>query len=158
MKVSTFIIVLLASLSMSSISVAADDPIASAIKARIAHMDMYGFNIGIVAAMAKGKTEYDAKAASDAADNLLALANIKGGAMWPQGSSQSDPGLADKTRAKSEIWTTYPKVVERNKDMVKAAEKFAGLAGQDLKSLRAGIKDLGAACKGCHKEFRAKKQ
>ena len=106
--------------------------------------------------MAKGKVDYNAEAAEAAANNLAQLVRMNG-AMWPQGTSQSDEGLEKETRALAEIWTTYPKVAENGKQMVAAADGLAAVAGKGLDSLRGGLKDVGASCKACHKAFRGKK-
>ncbi len=142
----------------SGISVAADtDKIDKIIEARQAFMKVYAFNLGLVGDMAKGKTEYDAEVAANAAQNLLALAKMKNGPMWPKGTSQEDPGLAEKTRALPETWTTYPKSSEKHAELTEALETFVNVAGQDLASLRGGMKAVGDGCKGCHESFRAEK-
>ncbi len=139
--------------TVGSASAADENP---AIKARQSLMQLYAFNLGIVGAMAKGKVDYDAKAAEAAAENLAQLVRMNG-PMWPQGTSQSDEGLKKKTRALAEIWTTYPKVTENGKQMIAAADSLAAVAGKGLDSLRGGLKDVGDSCKACHKAFRGKK-
>ena len=126
------------------------------IEARQSFMRVYAFNLGIVGAMAKGKTEYNQELASSAAQNLVALSKMENSAMWPEGSSKAAEGLSDKTDALEEMWTTWPEVKNRHEEAAKAIEAFAMLAAKDLESLRGGMKDLGAGCKGCHKDFRAK--
>ena len=125
------------------------------VKARKALMQVYVFNIGILGAMAKGKTPYDAKIAQAAADNLLAAVSMKNPTMWPKGSGND--ALGDKTRAKPEIWSTYPKVAEKSKAMKSAAAKMASVAGSGLDAVKANMKQLGKGCGGCHKPFRAPK-
>jgi cytochrome c556 len=129
-----------------------------AIEARQSFMQLYSFNLGLVGEMAKGKTEYDAETASNAAQNLLALAKMNTGPMWPQGSSKADAGLEEVTRALPEIWTTYPKVAEKQDALTAALETFATVAGKDLASLRGGMKAVGDGCKACHEDLRAKKE
>ena len=125
------------------------------IKARNAVMQVYSFNIGSLAAMAKGEVEYDAKAAQEFADNLLATANMKNGAMWPQGSdAESLPG---KTRALKAAWTTYPEVAEKQKALIMAAENMAKVAGTGLDAMRGALGGVGGGCKGCHEKFRQPK-
>nr|WP_067291716.1 cytochrome c [Marinobacterium profundum] len=128
------------------------------IEARQSFMQLYSFNLGLVGEMAKGKTEYDADIAANAAQNLLALAKMNTSPMWPQGSSKADAGLEEVTSALPEIWTTYPKVSEKHNDLTAALETFATVAGKDLASLRGGMKAVGDGCKGCHQDFRAKKE
>lgn len=129
-------------------------PMEDAIKARQGIMQIYAFNIGILAGMAKGAVDYDAQKAQDAADNLKAAATLKSGAMWPQGSD-SEQLLEVKTRALPAIWSTYPAVVEKSKAMVAGATAMADNAGKGLDALRANMGKLGGACKGCHTDFRA---
>jgi cytochrome c556 len=136
----------------------AADPVLKALKSRQGLMTLYSFNIGQLGAMAGGKIPYNAKQAQTAADNLFTLASLKGGAMWPKGSGNDNPALAGKTRAKPEIWSTYPKVAEASKNLVMAATAMAAAAGTGLDGVRANIKKLGGACGGCHKPFRAKKK
>ncbi len=140
----------------SGITVAAD--IDKIIEARQSLMKVYSFNLGLVGDMAKGKSEYDAEIAANAAQNLLALAKMKNGPMWPEGTSNEDPGLAETTRALPEIWTSYPKVSEKHGDLTEALEKFVDVAGKDLTSLRGGLKAVGQGCKGCHESFRAEEE
>ncbi len=144
------------SMLITGLSTAAE--VEDIIKARQSFMRVYAFNIGLVGDMAKGKTEYNAEIAANAAQNLLALSKMKNGPMWPKGSSKADSGLDGKTRALPEIWTTFPEVSERGTDLTKALEDFVGVAGKDLASLRKGMKSVGEGCKGCHKKFRAEKK
>ena len=93
-----------------------------AVKARQAYMQLNGFYMGQLAAVAKGQVPYDAAQATGIANSLLALASMDVGAMWPPGSGNDNPALAGKTRALPEIWTTFPAVVEK----ADAAEQGAG--------------------------------
>ena len=129
-----------------------------AIKARKGLMQVYAFNLGIVGAMAKGKTEYNAEMAQNAADNMLAIAKMKNGPMWPQGSGNDHIEFGEMTRALPEIWSTYPAIADKGKDMAAALTAFSAAAGNGLDSLRGAMGDVGDGCKGCHKDFRAKKE
>ncbi|MFK7995841.1 MAG: cytochrome c [Granulosicoccus sp.] len=128
-----------------------------AIKGRQAMFQTYGFNMGILGAMAKEKMEYDAEKASEAATNLLAAANFGQSAMWPEGSDNTNPANA-RTRALPEIWTTYPAVADKGAAFQKAAEVMAAQAGNGLSALQGAMGDLGGSCKGCHDDFRAEKK
>ena len=155
-KLNLFLPILISTMAFgTSLSSAAD--IEKTIKARQSFMRVYSFNLGLVGDMAKGKSQYDAEIAANAAQNLLALVKMNNGPMWPKGTSNTDPGLSEKTRALPEIWTTYPKISERHKELKEALEKFVGVAGKDLASLRGGMKAVGKGCKGCHEKFRAEK-
>ncbi len=135
---------------------AADEPFANEIKARKAVMQVYAFNLGVLGAMAKGKTPYDADAAQTAADNLNAAVNMKNGAMWPKGSDNG--ALGKRTRAKPEAWTEYPRVAEKSKALKEAAAKMAAEAGTGLDAVKANMKGVGQGCKGCHEIARAPKK
>ena len=56
-----------------------------AIKARKAYMQVIGFQMGNLGAMAKGKAPYDAALAQGFADNILVLARMDTRALWPKG-------------------------------------------------------------------------
>lgn len=126
------------------------------LKARRSLMQIYSWNIGILGAMAKGEMPYDADVARAAADNLHAAVSMKNPTMWPKGSGRD--ALGDRTRAKPEIWSTYPKISEKSKGMVEAASKMASVAGDGLDAVKANMKQLGEGCKGCHEPFRAPKE
>ena len=124
-----------------------------AVKARIAYMQLNGFFMGQLAAIAKGQVPYDAAQATGLAKSLLALSNMDAGAMWPPGSdNQALPG---KTRAKPELWTTFPAVMEKANALNTALEAMVVAAGTDLASLQGAFGAVGAGCGGCHRSFRA---
>ena len=129
-----------------------DKPVA----ARKAVMVINGFYMGQLGAMAKGKMEYNAKTAQAAADSLLALAKMNTGSMWVPGSGNDK--LGDMTRAKPEIWSTYPDVANKGKDLVMALEAMVKVVGTGVDGLRSSIGAVGKSCGGCHKPFRAKKK
>ncbi len=131
-------------------SFAADHPHADAIEARQGFMEVLKFNMGILGAMAKGKVDYDAAQASAAANNLAAAAKMENGAMWPEGSDNSNPALKDITEALPEGWSEYAKIAEVQKKWVAATEKLAAAAGTGVGGIRANIGDVGKSCKGCH--------
>ena len=128
-----------------------------AVKARQAYMQLNGFYMGQLAAIAKGQVPYDAAQATGVANSLLALASMDVGAMWPPGSGNDNPALAGKTRALPEIWTTFPAVVEKADALSKALEAMVVAAGTDLASLQGAFGAVGAGCGGCHRSFRAEK-
>ena len=137
---------------------AADDfEFKSQIQARQAVMRLNSFNLGLLGAMAKGEAPYDAKVAAAAANNLLAIANMDNAAMWPAGSGADAPGLADKTRAKPEIWSTYPEITEKQQALTDALTTMAAAAGEGLDAVRANMGAVGDGCKGCHESFRVPK-
>ncbi len=132
----------------------ANEAMEKAVKARQGLFQVYAFNLGQLGAMAKGEVEFDAEAAQNAADNLLAATSMKGGAMWPQGSDNTG-AMKGKTRTKPEAWTTWPAIAKKSEDLKTAAATLASNAGS-LDGIRANIGDVGKACKACHEDFRAK--
>ncbi len=126
----------------------------AAIKARQGMMQLYAFNLGILGNMAKGATEYDAKAASIAAANLLASASLDQSAMWPAGTDTFE--MEGKTGAKPEMWSTYPAVLDNVNQLVAAATAMNAVAGTDLASLKGAMGTVGGSCGACHKLYRQK--
>ncbi|WP_170762038.1 c-type cytochrome [Ruegeria lacuscaerulensis] len=123
-----------------------------AIKARTSIMKLYSFNIATLGGMAKGETEYDAEAATRAANNIVAVLQIDQSEMWPAGSDNvSDPS----TRALPDIWENFPDVGTKAQALADAAVAMQAAAGQDVDSLKAAMGPLGGACSACHKAYRA---
>jgi len=155
LSIATVGIVLAFGVAAQGGSAADAEPFAKEINARKAVMQVQAFNIGILAAMAKGQMPYDAKKAQDAADNLNAAVNMKNSAMWPKGSDVG--ALGNRTRAKPEAWTKYPMVAEQSKALKAAAAKMAAAAGNGLDAVKANMKAIGESCGGCHKIARGPK-
>jgi len=142
-----------------SVAFAADGPFTKEIKARQGLMQVAAFNIGVLAAMAKGKRDYDAKIADTAARSVHMAAMIDDSALlWPQGSDLTNKDLSIKTAAKIEAWTTFPKVTEKHKTWLEASAELAKVAGSGLDALKPAVGAVGKSCKGCHDDFRQKKK
>lgn len=125
-----------------------------AVKARTSIMQLYSFNLGTLGGMAKGETEYDAEAATRAANNIVVLTQIDQSAMWPAGSDNvADPS----TRALPAIWENFPDVGAKGQALADAAVAMQAAAGQDVETLKGAMGDLGGACSACHKAYRAPK-
>ena len=88
-------------------SAIADEAQHPAVKARHAIMNLYANNIGQLGAMAKGAVDYDAKAASKAANNLVLLVQLDQSTLWPQGT---DNVAMAGTRALPALWQNFPDV------------------------------------------------
>jgi cytochrome c556 len=72
---------------------------------------------------------------------------------WFPDGSGSEAGV--KTEARAEIWSDPEGFKKRTAVFVSAAAAFNQIAqGGDLKAIRAGVKELGGTCKGCHEQFR----
>lgn len=146
---------LAAALSLAAGAAGAQD-LEKAVKARKSLMTLYSHYLGTLGAMAKGEAPYDAAVAGGAAASLAALSKADQMAMWPQGSDSEALGLA-KTEALLVAWTSFPAILEKSKALTVAADGLAAAAGTDLAALQGAIGPVGAACGGCHKEYRAPK-
>ena len=140
-----------------TLAVSAKGPYDNAIKARQAMFQTYSFNSGILGDMAKEKMPYDADIASEAAANLDAAANFGQSQFWPQGSDSETEGNA-KNRALPKIWETYPDITEKADALKEATAAMMAVAGDGLEPLQGAMGDVGAACKGCHDNFRAERK
>ncbi len=149
---------LLIAMVMAAVPLAAVQagPMDKPVAARKADMKLRAFYMGQLGGMAKGKIAYDAKVAQGAANSLLALTKLDGSKMWPMGSGNDK--LGDMTRAKPEIWSTYPEVAGKGKAYKMAVENLAKAAGSGLDALKGAIGPVGKGCGGCHKPFREKKK
>jgi cytochrome c556 len=141
--------VLTAAVIGSAVAQEAQNP---AVKARKSVMQLYSFNLGALGAMAKGEVEYNAEAATKAANSLVAISQIDQSAMWPVGSdSVSDTS----SRALPAIWENFPDVASKGMALSEAVLVMQGAAGQDLDALKAAMGAVGGACSACHKAYRA---
>ncbi len=122
-----------------------------AVKARKAHMGLFGFNLGPLGNMAKGEMDFDAETAQAAADNLVALSGINMMRYWPPGTSNAD---IEGTRALPAIWEPGSEAQKHMQDLQQAAMTLAENAGS-LDGVRANIGAVGGACGACHKAYRA---
>jgi len=143
----------LAAIALSAGSLSAAD-VDKSIEMRQSYMQLIAFNVGIVGSMAKGKTEYDATIALEAANNLDLLSKMNYQSMWPEGSSNTD---SDHTRAKAKIWSDTEGFATKHTNFANSAQNLVGLANKGLNNLRVGMKELGGSCGGCHQGYRAKK-
>lgn len=145
---------IIATLALAIPTIAASDPMEDTIAARQGYFKLLGANVGIIAAMAKGETDYDAAAAQTAADNVVTLTGYDLGHVFIPGTSADD--YPDKTRALGKIWEEFPSVAEKAEGLKVAAAEMQTVAGQGKDEMTAGLGKLGGACKACHDEYRAK--
>lgn len=131
-------------------------PEEKAVKSRQGYMQISALNIGILAAMVKGKAEYNAAEAQIAADNLKLISQIDMTSMWREGTSNTKKKM--KTKALPEIWEADSKIVEKANDFAKASSDIAAVAGEGLEPLKSKFAALGKTCKGCHKSYRKAKK
>ena len=127
------------------------------IEARQGLMELYSVNMDILSEMTRGTQPYNKNTAKAAASNLLALAKLEVGALWPEGTSLADKGFEDRTSAKPDIWTNRDKIKKHQQKLITTLEKLAKDAAWSQEYLVYALQDVGDACKACHKSFRAKK-
>ncbi|MGP6088135.1 c-type cytochrome [Antarctobacter jejuensis] len=130
----------------------ASNPFAAGIKARKAQMQLYSFNLGILGAMAKGQTDYDAEAAMLAANNIVLTASIHQPQAWAPGSDNS---AVEDTRALPALWENFADAGQKSADLLAAAEAMKAASGDGAEAIGAAMGQLGGACGACHKAYRA---
>jgi len=121
------------------------------VEARQGQMKLYAHNLGILGAMAKGATEYDAAAASAAAGNLLALASLNPMSLWV---AETDSMMVDGSRANPEMWDNMADVQSKGAALGEALVAMNAAAGSGLEALQGAIGPVGKACGACHKAYR----
>ena len=116
--------------------------------ARNSHMNLYGFNLGVLGAMAKGDTEFDATIAQEHAANLVALSGMSEHGYWVEGTASGE--LAD-SRALPAIWENMDDFMAKSQALHEAA---MAIDASSLEGVQAGVGQLGGACGACHKVYR----
>ena len=157
MRVVTKVGLLLIGLSLTVPAFAADrDPKKDAIKARQAEMTLRSFNAGPLFAMAKGDMPYNADLANKLAGNLKTLLSFDNGRAFMPGTDNK--AYPDDTTALPKLWENMPEIGKYGKKYGEAVNALAAAAGGGVDSLKSAVGDLGKSCKGCHDEFRKKKE
>jgi cytochrome c556 len=110
-----------------------------------------GWNIGPMAGMMQGRIPYDKEGFAKRAANLAAVLPMAAEG-FPAGS---DKGLP--TQAKPEIWSNPAEFKAKMDKTVDEATKLATLAKTgSLDDIKKQFGAMGAACKACHDDFKAK--
>lgn len=122
------------------------------LKARQGQFRILAINLGILGAMAKGETPYDADQAQSAADSLVAVSMINQPPLWPQGS---DDMSIEGTRALPAIWDNLDDVLAKWDDLGTAALSMQAAAGTGQAALGPELGKVGGTCKACHDDYRA---
>lgn len=125
-----------------------------AIEARRAYFDLVAANIGPLAAMAKGEVEYDAERAMLHAQNFAAIKAYNPMPHFPAGTSNED--LPGKTRSLPSIWENPTGFGEKVAAFHTAIDGLQEVAGAGRAELGGAVQKLGATCKACHDDYRAK--
>ncbi|MEO0702893.1 MAG: cytochrome c [Pseudomonadota bacterium] len=122
-----------------------------AVTARKAHMQLYGHNLGILGGMARGNTEYNAEAASAAAANLAALAQLDQTSYWAPGTDSD--ALPGESKALPALWENIPDAIEKGQALATAAIALSETAGTGLEAVQAGLGPVGRVCGQCHEAY-----
>lgn len=106
------------------------------------------WNFGPMAAMVKGKIDFDAAEFSRRADLVAVLSKMPGEG-FIEGSDMGD------TDAKPEIWENKDKFDAGMDALAKNAAALADAAKSgDMSVIKPAFGELGKTCKGCHDNFR----
>ncbi|MFD2113561.1 c-type cytochrome [Thiorhodococcus fuscus] len=142
----------LAAVVFASAAFASDLKPEEQIQIRQAGYSFMGWNMGKIKANLQG--EYNAEQVSAAANTIAAIANSGMGALYGPGT---DKNIGDvKTEVKPELFENMEDVGRLAHDFVAAADNLASVAaGGDKAAVKSAFGDLGAACKACHKKYRA---
>lgn len=110
-----------------------------------------GWNMGPMAAAVRGQRPYDKAAFAKNAENLAAVAPMALEGFGPG----TDKGA--KTDAKAEIWTKMDDFKAKMEKMNAEATKLAAVSKTgSLDDIKKQFGALGASCKACHDDYRAK--
>ncbi|PWE28391.1 cytochrome C [Maritimibacter sp. 55A14] len=120
-----------------------------AVKARMTLMESVGRNMKVLGGMAKGETAFDAARANAAAAALAEEAGAIAAAFAPR---ETHP----ESEATPRIWDDWDGFMARTETLRRAAGGAAGKL-ESPEALNAAMRDLGGACKACHKDYREKK-
>lgn len=108
---------------------------------------------GVMVKMVKGETPYDAKAATEAYDTMVAKAKtIDVAALFPKGSE-----TGGETTAAPKIWEDMAGFKAAMTKMTDTLPGQAGNVGKGLDGLKMAVAEIGKTCKGCHDTYRIQK-
>jgi len=121
------------------------------IKYRQAMMKAIGGHSGAASQIVRGRVAPDGHLAMHA--QALADLNANLTRLFPEGSDFGE------TKAKEAIWDQWDKFEKASDDAKTATAAFAeAVATGDADKIGAAFKEVGESCKGCHKDFREKKE
>ncbi|SNX73839.1 cytochrome c556 [Cereibacter ovatus] len=137
--------------SLPAVAMAADAE--KVVEARQGYFSLVALEFGPLAAMAKGEMPYDAAAATAHAADLVALTKYNPGDLYAAGTAE---GEAKGSHAKAAIWTDMSAYQAKGVAFFEAIAALEPAAGAGQKELAAAVGKVGATCKSCHDDFRAK--
>ena len=119
-----------------------------AIKYRQSAMFLQNTHLGRLAAMANGRVPFDAKAAAENADVLMAVTKLPFAA-FIEGTDKGD------TKAKPEIWAEKDKFMAgANKMQEEVVKLNAAAKTGSIDQLKSAVGAVGQSCKACHDNYR----
>lgn len=117
---------------------------------RQAVLEVVGWNVGPMAAMAKERIPYDADEFAKRADRIAYMLN-----MVPDAFAPDTREAVVETEALDVIWEErddFNRLAEEARDKARAAEAAAQTG--DFSVAQAAFLEMGQACKACHDRFR----
>lgn len=122
-----------------------------AIKYRQSALTVMATHFGRLGAMVNGRVAFDAKAAAENAAIVETMSKLP----WAAFGEGTDKG--GNTKALPEVWKEQAKFKEASEKLMAEVVKLNAAAKVGtLDSLKGAFGNVGAACKGCHDNFRAK--
>ena len=119
------------------------------VKYRRAAYQLMNLNFGSLNAMATDKKPFNKDEAEKNAEFVAMLSNVP--------KDFFGEGTDKDTKAKPEIWTHRADFDSKMDKMVSEAQKLpAVVRAGDMAAFKKQVGDVGAACKACHDDFRAK--
>lgn len=143
-------------LAAVSLSATANVTVEDQIRYRQAGYQFLSWNMGkIKAQVIDGSVPFDAAQVQAAANAIAAIANSGMGALYSPESVQGKAPV--KTRLKPDFFQNLEKAGQIGGQFVQAANTLASEAASgDQARIRKAFGDVGASCKACHDNFRAK--
>lgn len=124
------------------------------VKERMDLMETQKDAMKVIGEMAKGKTPFDAAAATKAANDIGSTAK-KIPELFPEGTG----GDANNSDALPAIWEKWDRFKANADDLATASDALITALGDSAsEEWKPAFQKVGEACKSCHEDFRAKKK
>jgi cytochrome c556 len=139
----------IALLASASQAVIAEGSFEKEIEYRQGVMNILSWNSKAVGDMLKGKTPYDADKVKIHARDIASAASLDILSGFPEESESPE------SDALPDIWMDFGDFEQKLADFRNAADNFNTAAQSgDQATVGTAMKDLGAACKSCHKKYK----
>ena len=113
-------------------------------------MTVIRWNVKPMGDMLKGKRPFDGAAFARHMRDLESAVSLS---LLPAFPEDSDEG--EDTSAKAEIWMNWEDFEQKLEDLRQQTAKLsAAVRSGDRKAMNARFKEVGKACKACHKEYK----